>query len=120
MNPLIMPLTVIRDVVYEDYVFIPSSDGITGQDLTDYTLQAQICDRPNGTKLADFTCTASTPPPGISNPNGWVQIRLDDSVVIPTGYYRGTWSLLAGLDGANPFLVAAGPVEIVSQASVWA
>ena len=118
MTPLVMPLTIIRNTVFEDFLQLPSPLG-GGQDLTGYDLQAQLVDKPGGTVLATFACS-NTAPASNQNPTGWVQIRLDDSVVIPTGYYRGTWSLLASSDASNPTVVAGGPVEIISQATTWA
>ena len=121
MNYLVMPLSVFRGLSFTDYVFIPSPDSDLGQDLTDYTLLAEVRDRPGGTLLATFSLTKDTAPPGVQNGAGWVQIYLDDTdtTAIPAAYSRGTWSLLAGLSGVNPEVIAAGSVEILQSATTW-
>jgi hypothetical protein len=115
---LVMPITITRGVTFTDYVFIPSADDpAIGQDLTGYTLQAEV--RCNGTLLATLTTTGNTAPPGTTSGQGWCQIYLDDADAPTAGYYRGTWSLLASPDGNNPVMVAGGPVDIMSQGTVW-
>lgn len=120
MNPIVMPITIYKGTVFEDYVYIPDESTGNGQDFTGYEFQAQLKDRPGGTLLATFTVTADVAPPGVDDTQGWVQITLDDSVSIAAGYYKGTWSLLAGAAATNPTLIAGGPVDIIGTATVWA
>lgn len=112
------PIEIFRSTVFEHYVYIPSVTAPgTGQDLTGYTFKAELRNKPGGTLLATFTTAANSPPPGYHLAQGWVKLSLDDSVVIPTGNYRGTWSLLASPTANNPYVVEAGPAEIFAQAT---
>lgn len=112
-DTLSYPFTIFRGTVSEEYIFVPSDDG-GGQDFTSVSFTAALKDRPGGTTLATFDVNPNVAPPGTTNTEGWIQIRLDDSTSITAGYHRGVWSLTVDLDGANPYVVAAGPVDIVS------
>ena len=112
---IVYPVTLYRGQVNEWYVFLPDTNG-NPQDFTGVTLSAIVKDKPGGTTLATPTVTSDVAPSGLYASAGWIQMRVDNSVTIPSGYYRGTWTLTASLDTDNPSVIAAGPVEIVSLA----
>lgn len=110
---LVTNITIIRSLVHEHYTFVPDSTG-AGQDFTGATIAAVMKDKPGGTTLATFACTPNVAPPGVGNAKGWIQTRLDNSIVIPAGYTRGYWYLTVSLDTDNPAVVEAGIAEIMS------
>jgi hypothetical protein len=108
-------ITLVRGVVNNFYVKVPDpADPSTGLDLTSYTVKAEVRDKPGGTLLTTLTCTKSSPPPGTHETQGWVKMSVDDGATIADGY-RGTWSLLCGLNAGNYEIVAGGPADIISQ-----
>lgn len=112
-------LTITRSIVNTEHVYLPDpTNPLIGLDLTGYTLKAEARDKPAGTLLCTFTCAANSPPDVNMLPNGWVKLSLDNSVVIGAGY-RGTWSLLGSIGASDPVLLAAGQIEIFSQATTW-
>lgn len=116
---LVMPITITRGLVFEDYVFIPNPMTKLGQDLSTANFKAQL--KYGSTLLGTFTCTLESPPDIPPGTKGWVKIRMDNTNTdsIPAGYTRGAWSLLASSDADNPNLIAGGPADIIQSATSW-
>ena len=108
-------ITIYRGVVFEHYVYIKDSAG-RPQDFTGCTFSALLKDKPGGTTLATFEVNTDTAPEANVSSAGWVQVRLDNSVTIPSQQYRGYWYLTISRTSGNPTIVEAGMADIAALA----